>query len=196
MKKAVIIAFDQFTDIDIFLPWDLLNRVKTYSPDFEIKIVGTDQSHVSSTGLKLEMHGLIEECASADLVIFGSGIGTRALINDEAYLKRISINTETQLICSLCTGSLILGAKGILKGLRATTYPTAFHLLAGYGANVIESEALIVEGNIATAAECLAAVDLMGWAIERLFGKEISKAVLDSVTPNGQNIPVPSLQFN
>ena len=190
MKKAVIVAFDQFTDVDIFLPWDLLNRVKTYAPDFDVKIVGTAQSHVSSTGLKLDMHGFIEECSSADLVVFGSGIGTRALINDAEYLKRISVNPETQLICSLCTGALILGAKVILKGLRATTYPTAFHLLAGYGVKVVESEALIVEGNIATAAECLAAVDLMGWAIERLYGKEISKTVLDSVTPNGQNVLV------
>jgi hypothetical protein len=48
MKKAVIIAFDNFTDIDVFLPWDLLNRVRFRQKDFQVKIIGTAASHPSA----------------------------------------------------------------------------------------------------------------------------------------------------
>jgi transcriptional regulator GlxA family with amidase domain len=186
MKTAVIVIFDDFTDIDVFLPWDLLNRVKNFVPDFEVKIVGTGSAHRSSTGINIETHGPIEDCSSADLVVFASGKGTRALIKDEGFLGRVDIDPARQTICSLCTGSLILAALGHLKGLSATTYPTAFDVLRAYGVKVLENESLVVQGNIATAAECLAAVDLMSWAIEKLFGKEVNEGVLASVLPNGQ----------
>jgi hypothetical protein len=68
MKKAVIVTFDNFTDVDIFLSWDLLNRVKFRDQKFQVKIVGTGTSHKSVCGLDLKTHGLIEECNNADLI--------------------------------------------------------------------------------------------------------------------------------
>lgn len=55
MKLATIIAFDNFTDIDVFLTWDLLNRVKEKHKDFEVKIIGTSDSHISACGIVLKM---------------------------------------------------------------------------------------------------------------------------------------------
>jgi len=51
MKKAVLVTFDKFTDIDLFLSWDLLPRVKYRDKDFQVKIVGTAASHKSVCGL-------------------------------------------------------------------------------------------------------------------------------------------------
>jgi transcriptional regulator GlxA family with amidase domain len=186
MKKAVIVTFDNFTDIDIFLPWDLLNRAKERENEFVVKIVGTQASHKSSCGLDLATHGLIEECNDADLVYFGSGTGTRAVIKDEAYLKRFNLNPDKQIICSMCSGALILAALGHLKGLSATTYPTVFELLRSYGVEVLEDKHLVTHGNIGTAAGCLAAVDLMGWAIEKLYSTQVKEHVIASVLPLGQ----------
>lgn len=186
MKKAVIVAFDKFTDIDIFLAWDLLNRVKFRDKTFEVKIVGTALSHKSVCGLDLNTQGLIEECNDADLVFFGSGPGTRVLIQDDLYLKRFKLNPSKQIICSMCSGALIIAALGHLKGLSATTYPTAFEALKNYGVDVLEDKHLVTHGNIGTAAGCLAAVDLVGWAIEKMYDSEIREDVIASVLPIGQ----------
>lgn len=186
MKKAVIVAFDNFTDIDIFLAWDLLNRVKLRDKNFQVKIVGTQSSHRSSFGLDLATHGLIEECNDADLVFFGSGTGARAVIKDAAYLNRFTLNPEKQIICSMCSGALIIAALGHLKGLSATTYPTAFEALRNFGVTVIEDTHLVTHGNIGTAAGCLAAVDLVGWAIEKMYDEKVKQDVIASVLPIGQ----------
>jgi transcriptional regulator GlxA family with amidase domain len=186
IKKAVIVAFDKFTDIDIFLAWDLLNRVKHRDSQFEVKIVGTEKSHTSVRGIELNMHGTIDECKEADLVFFGSGAGARTLIKDEAYLKRLILNPDKQLICSICSGALIIAALGFLKGKSAITYPTVYELLRSYDVEVLEDKHLVTHGNIGTAAGCLAAVDLVGWAIERLYTQKVREDVIASVLPVGQ----------
>ena len=186
MKKAVIVAFDKFTDIDIFLAWDLLNRVKLRDKEFQVKIVGTENSHRSVCGIDLKTHGLIEECNDADLVFFGSGPGTRIVIKDESYLDLFQLDPDRQIICSMCSDALIIAALGHLKGLSATTYPTAFEALRSFGVDVIEDKHLVTHGNIGTAAGCLAAVDLVGWAIEKLYDSKVREDVIASVLPVGQ----------
>jgi transcriptional regulator GlxA family with amidase domain len=185
MKKAVIISFDQFTDIDIFLSWDLLNRIKYHDNEFQVKMVGTKSSHQSVSGIDLKTHGFVEECNDADLVFFGSGPGTRDLIKDDDYLARIKLNPARQIICSMCSGALIIAALGHLNGISATTYPTTFEILRTYGIDVIEDKHLVTHGNVGTAAGCLAAVDLMGWAIEKLYDRKIRDNVIASVLPIG-----------
>lgn len=121
MKKAIIVSFDAFTDIDIFLSWDLLNRVKLRDKDFQVKIVGTENFHKSVCGINLATQGHIEECNDADLVFFASGPGAREVVKDKSFLDRFKLNPEKQIICSMCSGSLIIAALGHLKGLSATT---------------------------------------------------------------------------
>jgi transcriptional regulator GlxA family with amidase domain len=186
MKKAVIVAFDNFTDVDVFLPWDLLNRVKFRDKDFVVKIVGTKTSHVSKNGIDLKMHGSIEECNDADLVFFASGPEARILYKNEAYLKRFNLNADKQVICSICSGALLIAAMGHLQGLSATTYPTAYKALRELNIEVIEDYHLVAHGNVATAAGCMAAVDLMGWAIEKLYDEKVKQDVIASVLPVGQ----------
>jgi transcriptional regulator GlxA family with amidase domain len=186
MKKAVIVAFDNFTDVDVFLPWDLLNRVKFRDKSFQVKIVGTEASHKSTCGIELAMQGQIEECNDADFVFFGSGGGTRPLIKDKAYLDRFQLDPNRQIIGSMCSGALLIAALGHLNGLSATTYPTAFEALRGFGVAVIEDAHLVTHGNIGTAAGCLAAIDLIGWAIEKMYDSQVKQDVIASVLPVGQ----------
>lgn len=187
MKTITIVAFDNFTDIDVYLAWDLFNRLKMKVKDVEVKIVGTSKTHISSTSLPLHVHGTIEECATADIVFFASGAGTRKLIKDSEYLDRFNIDPERQIICSMCSGSLILAALGILKGITATTYPTVIDQLRSFGVEFEEKD-LVIHGNIATAAGCLAAIDLVGWIIEKKWNKEVSDEVLASVRPVGKGL--------
>ncbi len=87
----------------------------------------------------------------------------------------------------MCSGSLILAALGLLNGLTATTYPTAIEELTSYGV-AVENKDLVVHGNIATAAGCLAAIDLVGYCIEKLLNEEARDAVIASVQPVGKGL--------
>jgi transcriptional regulator GlxA family with amidase domain len=187
MKTITIVAFDNFTDIDVFLAWDLFNRIKLRNKEWQVKIVGTKPNHRSVTGLNLDMHDRIEACNGADVVFFASGPGTRALIKDPVYLAQFKLDAGRQLICSMCSGSLILAALGLLNGLTATTYPTAINELKSFGIEV-ENKDLVIHGNIATAAGCLAAIDLVGFVIEKLLGAEIREDVIASVQPIGKGL--------
>jgi len=186
MKKIAIVAFDKFTDVDVFLPWDLFNRTKFRATEVEVKLVGTKPTHKSVCGLNIEMGAEIEYCNAADIVFFASGPGTRSLIKDVEYLKRFNLNPKRQVICSMCSGALILASLGLLNGLSATTYPTAFEELRNMGVEVIEDSHLVTHGNIGTAAGCLAIVDLVGWALEKVFGAQVKDDVIASVLPIGQ----------
>jgi hypothetical protein len=64
MAKITIVAFDKFTDIDIFLAWDLFNRTKFRATDVSVKIVGTKEKHKSVCGINLDMHGQDDVIAS------------------------------------------------------------------------------------------------------------------------------------
>lgn len=187
MKQIAIVAFDKFTDIDVFLAWDLFNRVAIKNKDWNVRIVGSSQRHTSVTGIPIPIHGDIEICNTADVVFFASGPGTRTLMKDETYLKRFQLHPEKQIICSMCSGSLILGALGLLNGITATTYPTAIKELRELGV-VFEDKSLVVHGNIATAAGCLAAVELVGWVIEKMLGVEAKEEVIASVQPIGKGL--------
>ena len=184
--KAVIVAFDQFTDVDLFLPWDLLNRVRLRDKDFSVRIVGPSTTHRSVCGLELPMHADLEECNFADLVYFSSGPGTREFVKNDELLKRFRLDPNDQIICSMCSGALILAALGILEGISATTYPTAVEELRSFGIEVETAKHLVTHGNIGTAAGCLAAVDLMGWAIEKMYDPKVRQDVIASVLPVGQ----------
>lgn len=179
----VQIVFEQFTDIDVFLAWDLLNRVRR--SDWKVKLLGTTASHTSRAGLAIPMHGQVEEAAQADAVLFAGGPATRELRFDRDYLARLRLDPSRQLVGSMCSGALLLAALGLLDGKRATTHPVVRQLLVDAGVEVVD-EPFVREGNVATAAACLAGVDLAAWVIETLLGKTMRDDVLQGVQPVGR----------
>lgn len=183
--KISIIAFDDFTDIDVFFMWDLLNRVGR--PGWEVKILGDRDEHVSSTGISIKMHGRLEEANESQVVLFTSGKGTRRVIEDRSFLRSFRLDPSRQLVGSMCSGALILAKLGLLDGKRATTYPTAKALLETLGVEVVE-EPFVREGNVATAAGCLAAQYLVGWVIEELLGRDERERALKLIQPVGEGL--------
>ena len=180
--EIAIVTFDDFTDLDLFILWDLLNRVR--APGWRVRFLGEGVSHTSSTGVEVKMHGALEEANGSDAVLFCSGQGTRRKMHDEGFLKSFRPDESRQLLGAIDSGALLLGALGLLKGRRATTYPSAElkRLLEGQGARVVW-ESFVREGNVATAAQCLAGQHLAGWVIETLAGAEQRGLALKSVAP-------------
>lgn len=183
--NIAIVTFDDYTDIDVILIWDLLNRV--HLPGWSVRILGDHQFHRSMTGLSVPVHGHISESSTADAVLFTSGKGTRVKIQDPTYLAQFALDPQRQLIGSICSGALLLAALGLLQGKRATTYPSAKATLESYGVEVVERP-IVIEGNVATAGGCLAGQYLAGWVIQRLVGEAVASAVLTSCQPVGEGL--------
>lgn len=185
MPKIAIVVFDKFTDIDLWLMWDLLNRVRV--PDWDVRIVGTAATHVSQTGIPVTTQASPDFADYADAVLFVSGPGTRDSIKNDEWLSKFELDPERQLIGSICSGSLIVAKLGLLDGKTATTYPTAKQSLESLGVEVVEKP-FVANGNVATAGGCLAQQYLVGWVIEKLANKEWSELVLRSIQPVGEGL--------
>jgi transcriptional regulator GlxA family with amidase domain len=183
--KTSIVIFDNFTDVDLWLMWDLLNRVRLEG--WSVRIVGEKGSHVSTTGISIPTHGRIEEANDADAVLFVSGFGTRERIADQRWLDRFRLDPDRQVIGSICSGSLIMAKLGLLAGKTATTYPTVRTTLEDLGVEVVEKP-FVAHGNIGTAGGCLAQQYLIGWVIEKLASAELSKLVVRSIQPVGEGL--------
>ncbi|MBC7796391.1 MAG: DJ-1/PfpI family protein [Pyrinomonadaceae bacterium] len=183
--KVSIVIFDRFTDVDLFLMYDLLNRVRV--KDWQVRILGDKDSHVSATGISIPTHGRLEEANNSDAILFVSGQGTRDKITDEVWLSHFNLKPEKQFIGSICSGALILAALGLLEGKTATTYPTTKAALEDLGVKVVE-QPFIAHGNVATAGGCLASQYLVGWVIENLECCCWRDLVLKSIQPVGEGL--------
>ena len=177
MPRIAILGFDDFTDLDLFLPFDLLSRV----PGFDVQIVAEQETIRSHAGLEIRVHAHAQELATADGVFVASGPGTRALAAAEDLAVRLPLNPNVQRIAAVDSGALILAALGLLRGLEATTYPDAgLHAtLAEFGATPVERR-LVVHERVATAARCLAGVDLVRWLAGHFAPVDMVEAALTS----------------
>ena len=103
---------------------------------------------------------------------------TRRLARDNAPVVEWvrAVHEHTMWTTSVCTGSLILGAAGLLRGLPATTHWCSYDALAGYGATPTEQR-VVVEGKIITAAGVSSGIDMALQLIIELFGLEMAQAI-------------------
>lgn len=186
MKSVALVAFDRFTDIDLFLAWDLFSRVNIEG--WRVQIVAPTARITSSTGLTIDRHAPLAAANEADAVYFASGMGARALADDPAFAQTVKLDESRQILAAVDSGAILLAKLGHLRGRKATTYPTPdlHERLIALGASVVD-QPLVVEGNVATAAQCLAGVDLARWMITRLSDVATADRVIASVA----RLPLP-----
>ncbi len=191
MTTLAIVCFDTVTDIDVMLHWDILNRPRTmFGQDddaWQVRLLGTKPRHTTLAGLTIDMHGFIDEARDADVVLHASGAQTRTLMSDAVYLDDLALSPNDQFVASQCSGALVLAAAGCLDGLAATTYPTARSELESFGVKYVE-EPLVVHDRVATAAGCLAGVDLDKWLLEKLLAPELAERCVASAMPWGSGL--------
>lgn len=183
--KVAILAYDGFTDVDLFLPWDLFNRVQdpdyvAYKGPWSVKICSDTPQVTSNTGITFTPHAGLEELQEADAVFIVSGPGSRAKLANPDFMSRLKLNPEKQVIGAIDSGVLFLAKLGLLNGLTATTYPGVFPELEAMGVDTVH-EPLVTHGRIATAGGCLATQDLCGWMVTHLLGKDIAENMLEMI---------------
>lgn len=182
--KIAVLAFDGFTDVDLFLPWDFLWRVKVpygagYTGAWHPMICAEASEITSYSGVRVGVSGTIADVCSADGVFIVSGDGCRAKLADPSYMADLRLDPSRQRIAAIDSGVLILAALGLLDGKTATTYATIFPELEAMGI-ATERQALVPHGSIATAGGCLSGMDLAHWLVEGLIGEEAARAVTAS----------------
>ena len=172
MKTAFVI-FNRMTVMDFISAYDPLTRLKSMGlmPGFEWDICAFTADVVDDKGLRFSPSVVGQSLSDYDLLVIPGGIGTRALKHDQAFMDWLRTSEPVKLKASVCTGSLLLGAAGFLKDLRATTNRNAFEELRPYCAQVIDDR-VVDEREIITARGVASAIDLGLCLVERLAGAE------------------------
>lgn len=183
-----VVAYDGFTDVDLFLPFDFFHRVKVpygagYEGPWTVRILSDRPRLTSYSGVTIEAHGELAEAASADGVFVVSGDGSRSKLADPAFMAAMQLDPSRQVIGGIDSGALILAGLGLLDGLSATTYPPVMPELEAMGVRT-EMRSLVVHGNVATAGGCLASLDLCSWMVGRLLDPAAAARVRSSFDPN------------
>jgi putative intracellular protease/amidase len=170
----VFYLFDRITVLDAVGPYEVLSNLPGAKVTFTGERVGEVRSD-RKLGLMVDVAR--DDVDRADILVFPGGGGTRPLMSDEptlAWVRRI--HETTKWTTSVCTGALVLGAAGLLQGVRATTFWRERELLATLGATVVHDR-VVRDGKIVTAAGVSSGIDmaltLAGWEC----GDEIAQAI-------------------
>ena len=173
--KIAIPIFDRVTALDAIGPYEVLSRL----PGAELKFVGFEPGPVKTDNgmLSLNVEVALEDYAAPDVLVFPGGFGTRPLMRNPRMLDWVrSVNEGTEWTTSVCTGSLVLGAAGLLVGLEATTHWAAMDLLEGLGATPT-SRRVVEQGKIVTAAGVSAGIDMALMLAGRIAGDDVAQAI-------------------
>jgi putative intracellular protease/amidase len=156
--KIAILLFPRLTALDAIGPYEVLQRL----PGCEVVFVGAKRGEVRTENgrLGLSVDATLDEVPRPGVVVVPGGIGTRALLRDEAIGDWLRTAHETtEWTTSVCTGSLLLAAAGILDGVAATTHWAAMDVLGNLGA-VPTDERVVERGKIITAAGVSSGIDM------------------------------------
>jgi cyclohexyl-isocyanide hydratase len=150
------LIFPKMDQADFTVPFEVLSRI----PNATVHVLWKDKAPVTDVnGLVLTPTTSLEECPALDVLHVPGGIGQEALMEDETVLRFVGERAvHAQFVLSVCTGALICGAAGLLKGRRATTHWAAFELLPFFGATAVK-ERYVVDGKLITTAGVTAGMD-------------------------------------
>ena len=168
------LVFEGLDQIDLTGPFEVLSRI----PNSTYKVYGKTLDGVRDLrGLKLAADALLADAPKLDVLHIPGGYGQEALMEDEEVLSWVKKHAAgAECVFSVCTGALICGAAGLLKGRRATTHWTAFELLPIFGAIPV-NERVVEDGNMVFAAGVTSGIDGALRVAARLRGDEVAQGI-------------------
>ncbi len=168
------LVFDGMDQIDLTGPFEVLSRI----PNSTYRLYGKTAGVVRDVkGLRLMADAGLAEAPALDVLHVPGGFGQEALMEDEAVLGWIRRQASgARAVFSVCTGALLCGAAGLLKGRRATTHWASFHLLPFFGAIPV-NERVVVDGICVFAAGVTAGIDGALRLAAELRGVEVAQSI-------------------
>ena len=171
----VCLLFDGITALDIVGPYEVLQRL----PEADVKFVAATAGEVRTDNgfLALVADQSLAQTMRADVLVVPGGFATRALESDPALLEWIrAIDATTAWTTSVCTGSMLLAAAGLLEGKEATTHWASLDRLKEYGA-IPTGRRVVEQGKIVTAAGVSAGIDMALTLAARIAGDEYAQGI-------------------
>jgi putative intracellular protease/amidase len=173
--NIAIPIFDRLTALDAVGPYEVLSRL----PDATVHFVAAEPGckRTENRMLALTADRALDELTNPEVIVVPGGFGTRALMSDETMLDWLrAAHESSQWTTSVCTGSLLLAAAGILDGLQATTHWLELETLRAYGAVPVARRG-VEQGRVMTAAGVSAGIDMALTLAARIAGDELAQAI-------------------
>ncbi|HET6195219.1 MAG TPA: DJ-1/PfpI family protein [Acetobacteraceae bacterium] len=168
------LLFPRMTQLDLTGPFEVFTRV----PDAQVLLLWKTLEPVEAdTGLRMLPHATLRDCPQLDVVCVPGGPGVNAMMEDSEVLGWLREQAAgARYVTSVCTGSLILGAAGLLRGRRATSHWGARDMLPAFGA-IPTSGRVVRDGNLFTGGGVTAGIDFALTVAAELAGPEVAQAI-------------------
>jgi transcriptional regulator GlxA family with amidase domain len=173
--QIAIVLYDRFTALDAVGPYEVLSRL----PGASLSFIAAEAGPVRTDNgcLTVLVERTLAELERPDILLVPGGPGEVAARAGGPMLEWLRRADETSTwTTSVCTGSLVLGAAGLLEGKRATSHWLALEALGGFGAEPIV-ERVVFDGKLVTAAGVSAGIDMALSLVERVAGRSVAEAI-------------------
>jgi transcriptional regulator GlxA family with amidase domain len=183
MTQIAIVVYPGFTALDFIGPYEVLR----WLPDAEIRFVWHEPGPITADSgvLVIGATHSFAETPAPEVILVPGGMTTVAHARDETLLDWVrTAHRSATWTASVCSGSVILAAAGLLDGKRATSHWMALPILKMLGAIPVGDERVVHEGDIVTSAGVSAGIDLALWLAARIGGDDRAKAIQLSVEYN------------
>ena len=172
--KIGLLLFPNLTQLDLTGPYEVFTKF----PDTEVHLLWKTLDPVTAGGgMRLLPTTAFADSPRLDLICVPGGAGMNALLNDEETLDFVRRQaSEARYVTSVCTGSLVLGAAGLLQGKRATTHWMSLPMLAAFGCEPV-AERVVVDGNLITGGGVTAGIDFALTVAGQWFGAEVARRI-------------------
>ncbi len=173
--QVAYLLYDRFTALDITGPYEVLSSVPGTESVFVAEQPGPVRNERGTLALVADRS--LEEVPAPDVIVVPGGFGTRRLFDREPLLAWLrQVHETTTWTTSVCTGSLLLAAAGLLDGVPATTHWLARDTLASLDA-VPVPDRVARQGKVMTAAGVSAGIDMALRLVELTWGREVAQAI-------------------
>ncbi len=177
--QIAILLFDGITALDAVGPYEVLSRLPGASAHFIAREPGPKRSHEGSLVMLAECS--LAEAPQPEIVLVPGGFGVDAVMQEPAVLDWLrAAHEHSRWTTSVCTGSLILGAAGLLRGLKATTHWLSRERLRDFGAEPT-AQRVVRAGKIITAAGVSAGIDMALELARAEAGDDVARAIQLSI---------------
>jgi len=181
-RNVSVVLFDGFELLDVFGPLELLSLLPER---VSVTVVGPTSGHARShQGTVVLTDAPYDAAPAPDIVLVPGGIGTRALVADPQFLAWLaSWASAAQLVTSVCTGSGLLAAAGLLDGYRATSNKKAFAWASSQGSTVewVAEARWVEDRDRWTSSGVAAGMDMTTALLASLFGADVARTVADEI---------------
>jgi cyclohexyl-isocyanide hydratase len=172
--RSGLLVFPNLTQLDLTGPYEVLARL----PGAETLLLWKSLDPVRSEhGLTIQPMATLVACPPLDLILVPGGAGINPLLEDAEVLEFLRRTArEARYIVGVCTGSLVLGAAGLLRGRRAGTHWMSRDMLRAFGAEPV-AQRVVVDGNLFTGGGVTAGIDVALTVAAEIAGVEAAQAI-------------------